>query len=153
MIAARPFSSLVNRTSMKGAVMTHPRPALFVALIPALAITAVLGAQDAATPSEDKPGTGAWANYDFVPGEQVLFYEDFADDRVGDDVGDDASNLALSEQRAAAVKTYLVDTFQMDAARLETAGLGESAPAVPNTSPEARQQNRRVELVRMEAKS
>jgi outer membrane protein OmpA-like peptidoglycan-associated protein len=70
-----------------------------------------------------------------------------------DDVGDDASNLALSEQRAAAVKTYLVDTFQIDAARLETAGLGESKPAVPNTSPEARQQNRRVELVRMEAKS
>jgi len=30
-----------------------------------------------------KPGEGVWANYDFVPGERVLFAEDFADDRVG----------------------------------------------------------------------
>ena len=30
------------------------------------------------------PGTGAWANYDFVPGERVLFAEDFTADRVGD---------------------------------------------------------------------
>jgi OmpA-OmpF porin, OOP family len=30
-----------------------------------------------------KPGQGAWANYDFVPGERVLFYEDFTRDRVG----------------------------------------------------------------------
>jgi outer membrane protein OmpA-like peptidoglycan-associated protein len=65
-----------------------------------------------------------------------------------DDVGDDASNQTLSEQRAAAVKAYLVDTFGIDAARLDTAGFGESKPAIPDTSPEARQQNRRVELVR-----
>lgn len=31
-----------------------------------------------------RPGEGAWANYDFVPGEEVLFVEDYADDRVGD---------------------------------------------------------------------
>lgn len=68
-----------------------------------------------------------------------------------DDVGDEASNQALSEQRAAAVKTYLVETLQIDTARLETAGFGASKPAVPNTSPEARQQNRRVELVRVGA--
>lgn len=30
-----------------------------------------------------KPGEGVWANYDFVPGERVLFAEDFANDRVG----------------------------------------------------------------------
>jgi len=65
-----------------------------------------------------------------------------------DDVGDDASNQTLSEERAAAVKAYLVDTFDIDAARLDTAGFGESKPAIPDTSPEARQQNRRVELVR-----
>ena len=35
-------------------------------------------------PSENmKPGEGAWANYDFVPGERVLFAEDFSKDRVG----------------------------------------------------------------------
>jgi OOP family OmpA-OmpF porin len=30
-----------------------------------------------------KPGEGAWANYDFVPGERVLVAEDFSKDRVG----------------------------------------------------------------------
>ena len=29
------------------------------------------------------PGEGAWANYDFVPGDRVLFAEDFSSDRVG----------------------------------------------------------------------
>ena len=31
-----------------------------------------------------RPGEGAWANYDFVPGERVLFYDDMATDFVGD---------------------------------------------------------------------
>lgn len=30
------------------------------------------------------PGDGAWANYDFVPGERVLFADTFADEYVGD---------------------------------------------------------------------
>lgn len=34
--------------------------------------------------SRMKPGEGAWANYDFVPGERVLFADDFAADQVGD---------------------------------------------------------------------
>jgi OmpA-OmpF porin, OOP family len=66
-----------------------------------------------------------------------------------DDVGDDASNQTLSEQRAAAVKAYLVETYGLDAGRLQTAGFGETKPVVPNDSPEGRQQNRRVELVRL----
>ncbi len=31
-----------------------------------------------------EPGEGVWANYDFVPGSTVLFYEDYTNDRVGD---------------------------------------------------------------------
>ena len=65
-----------------------------------------------------------------------------------DDQGDEAYNQALSERRAAAVKTYLVESFGIDGARLDAAGLGESKPAVPNDTPEGRQQNRRVELVK-----
>ncbi|HEX6090066.1 MAG TPA: OmpA family protein [Gemmatimonadales bacterium] len=64
-----------------------------------------------------------------------------------DNVGSAASNKSLSEQRAAAVKTYLVSKG-IDAARIETAGLGDTKPAAPNTTPEGRQQNRRVELVK-----
>jgi outer membrane protein OmpA-like peptidoglycan-associated protein len=35
-------------------------------------------------PPPAKPGTDVWANYDFVPGDQVLFVEDLEGDRVGD---------------------------------------------------------------------
>lgn len=30
------------------------------------------------------PGEGAWLNYDFKPGDRVLFYDDFSADNVGD---------------------------------------------------------------------
>jgi len=34
-------------------------------------------------PTAASPGTAVWANFDFVPGERVLFAEDFTRDRVG----------------------------------------------------------------------
>jgi OmpA-OmpF porin, OOP family len=40
-------------------------------------------ARVADSPAQARPGEGAWANYDFVPGERILFREDFASDRVG----------------------------------------------------------------------
>lgn len=36
---------------------------------------------DSGAPSA--PGEGVWSNYDFVPGDRILFAEDFSDDRVG----------------------------------------------------------------------
>ena len=66
-----------------------------------------------------------------------------------DDVGDAKANQSLSEARAAAVKAHLVKEYGIDAARLEAKGFGASKPAVPNTTAEGRQQNRRVELVKM----
>lgn len=66
-----------------------------------------------------------------------------------DDVGDDASNLDLSQRRAAAVREFLIANYQIDGARLEAKGFGESQPAAPNTTPEGRQNNRRVELVKL----
>src|SRR5690606_39062270 len=38
----------------------------------------------AAAGAVPKPGEGAWANYDFTPGDEILLYEDFSRDRVGD---------------------------------------------------------------------
>jgi outer membrane protein OmpA-like peptidoglycan-associated protein len=61
--------------------------------------------------------------------------------------GLDAHNQALSEQRAAAVKTYLTGAG-IDGARLKTAGFGESRPVADNATELGRAQNRRVELVR-----
>ena len=66
-----------------------------------------------------------------------------------DNVGEDAANLALSDQRAAAVKVYLVENHSVDGSRLETRGLGETKPATSNDAAEGRQQNRRVELVKL----
>lgn len=65
-----------------------------------------------------------------------------------DDVGGAAANQRLSEQRAAAVKAYLVATHGIDAGRLTSEGLGASRPAASNDTPDGRQKNRRVELVR-----
>jgi OmpA-OmpF porin, OOP family len=66
-----------------------------------------------------------------------------------DNVGAAASNLDLSKRRAAAVKAYLVGTLRVDASRLESNGFGSAKPTQPNTTPEGRQSNRRVELVKL----
>lgn len=65
-----------------------------------------------------------------------------------DSVGNAASNQQLSERRAAAVKSYLEREHGIAAERLEAMGLGAANPVAPNDTPEGRQQNRRVELVR-----
>ena len=65
-----------------------------------------------------------------------------------DNVGKAESNQALSEKRAAAVRKYLIDNYQIDAARLEAKGMGQTKPAGSNDTAEGRQQNRRVELVK-----
>jgi outer membrane protein OmpA-like peptidoglycan-associated protein len=65
-----------------------------------------------------------------------------------DNVGAAAANQTLSEKRAAAVKAALVATYGIAAERLTAQGFGASKPAAPNTTPEGRQTNRRVELVK-----
>jgi outer membrane protein OmpA-like peptidoglycan-associated protein len=64
-----------------------------------------------------------------------------------DDTGSADANRQLSERRAAAVRDYLVQREGIAASRLESAGLGQSAPVADNATPEGRQTNRRVELV------
>ena len=66
-----------------------------------------------------------------------------------DDVGAAASNQSLSEKRAEAVRQYLVDTYGIDKSRLQSKGFGSSKPSTSNDTPEGRQQNRRVELVKI----
>jgi OmpA-OmpF porin, OOP family len=65
-----------------------------------------------------------------------------------DNVGAPAANLKLSQDRAAAVKAYLVQTGGIAATRLTTAGLGDTKPVADNKTEEGRAQNRRVELVK-----
>lgn len=62
-----------------------------------------------------------------------------------DDVGDAAKNQKLSEDRAAACKSYL-QIQGVDLNRMEDAGFGESKPKVKNDSAANRAENRRVEF-------
>lgn len=59
--------------------------------------------------------------------------------------GTDAYNLRLSQQRAEAVRRYLIDRGA-PAASLRAVGFGESRPIADNDSAEGRSRNRRVEL-------
>ncbi|WP_119459964.1 OmpA family protein [Rhodospirillaceae bacterium SYSU D60014] len=67
-----------------------------------------------------------------------------------DSTGSDAYNLALSEQRAEAVRTALV-IHGVDPSRIETQGLGEISPVAVNSTSQGRQMNRRVEVVILNA--
>jgi outer membrane protein OmpA-like peptidoglycan-associated protein len=66
-----------------------------------------------------------------------------------DSDGDDAKNLDLSKRRAASVKNTLSSEFGIESSRLETDGKGESQPSEPNTSPQGKANNRRVEFVKL----
>ena len=66
-----------------------------------------------------------------------------------DSAGSDAINKTLSEQRAAAVREYLIRRG-IDAGRLTAVGYGESTPLAPNTTPRGRRLNRRVEMTILE---
>ena len=62
--------------------------------------------------------------------------------------GNAASNQTLSVERANAVRTMLVG-LGIDAGRLEATGFGQTRPVADNDTPTGREQNRRVELVRL----
>jgi outer membrane protein OmpA-like peptidoglycan-associated protein len=62
-----------------------------------------------------------------------------------DSSGDAAFNKQLSQERAEAVRQYLVGKG-LDASRLEPKGFGAERPVAPNTSAKGRETNRRVEF-------
>jgi len=64
-----------------------------------------------------------------------------------DDVGERDNNVRLSQERAEAVKKWLVDRGVAES-RLTTRGAGPDEPLVPNTNAANRQKNRRVEFFR-----
>jgi len=63
-----------------------------------------------------------------------------------DNQGNQAINQPLSENRAAAVRTWLMEKG-IAAARLKTRGFGDTRPIDSNATPEGRANNRRVEFV------
>ncbi|MFY7988709.1 MAG: OmpA family protein [Flavobacterium sp.] len=62
-----------------------------------------------------------------------------------DSTGSEASNQKLSEERAAAVRNFLVENG-IDASRLSSKGFGESMPVDSNKTAKGKANNRRVEV-------
>ncbi|HWI51247.1 MAG TPA: flagellar motor protein MotB [Symbiobacteriaceae bacterium] len=56
-------------------------------------------------------------------------------------------NWALSSARANTVLRYLHDYYQIAGGRLAVAGYADSHPVAPNTTPQGRAKNRRVDIV------
>ena len=63
-----------------------------------------------------------------------------------DSQGSDSYNMKLSQQRAEAVKEYLLQKGVPPAAIVEVLGMGETMPIADNSTAEGREQNRRVEF-------
>lgn len=62
-----------------------------------------------------------------------------------DNVGNADANLLLSNERAKAVKQYLIGR-NIDAARISVAGKGDADPIASNDNEEGRTRNRRIEF-------
>ncbi|HZS47397.1 MAG TPA: OmpA family protein [Blastocatellia bacterium] len=63
-----------------------------------------------------------------------------------DSTGSANANRALSQRRADAVQTYLVEHYNIPLYRVRMIGLGEDKPVAGNNSRTGRAQNRRVEV-------
>lgn len=66
-----------------------------------------------------------------------------------DNVGDESVNLRLSQERADAVKQFLVQKG-IASNRIQTKGLGSSNPIATNDTEAGRAQNRRIEFIRLQ---
>lgn len=56
-------------------------------------------------------------------------------------------NLALSERRAQAVKTYMTDVMRIPGFRIAATGFGDTRPIANNKTAEGRTRNRRIDLI------
>jgi len=64
-----------------------------------------------------------------------------------DSTGSDAANQRISQQRAEAVKTYLVTRHGIDPSRITTEGRGSADPVGDNATAAGRAQNRRAVVI------
>lgn len=64
-----------------------------------------------------------------------------------DSQGSDSANLILSQDRADAVKQYIVANFGRNPERISSIGYGEARPVANNETADGRARNRRIDLV------
>lgn len=63
--------------------------------------------------------------------------------------GSSESNLNLSQERAKSVRAALISTYGISIERIKTDGKGESSPVADNNSTSGKEQNRRVEFIKL----
>ncbi len=64
-----------------------------------------------------------------------------------DSFGGDEQNLQLSQERADAVRSYLLANMQLDPSLIDAVGFGEAQPVASNETAEGRARNRRTDVV------
>ena len=64
-----------------------------------------------------------------------------------DSNGGDSANLILSQDRADALRQYLVSNFGVNAERVTSIGYGETRPVANNETADGRARNRRIDLI------
>jgi len=119
-----------------------PAPVAAVAPAPKLVLEGVNFDFDKATLRQDDIGTldddvatlKSWGDVDIEVAGHT------------DSMGSDAYNMNLSQQRAEAVRNFLISKG-VAADRLTAKGYGESQPVADNATEEGRFKNRRVELI------
>lgn len=68
-----------------------------------------------------------------------------------DSVGSLSGNIALSKRRAQSVRQRLIDAHGIEAARMQAEGMGYLSPVASNLAEAGRDQNRRVEVILLDA--
>lgn len=98
-------------------------------------------------PNSARMGLDSRAVVDEI-GEFMRAYENTVVDIEGntDSSGSRDLNMALSKQRADAVKAYLVEKFRFPAERMRTIGNGPDKPLDSNATLEGREKNRRTDI-------
>ena len=64
-----------------------------------------------------------------------------------DATGEAGRNMALSEERAQAVKAHMTDVMRIPAFRISATGFGDTRPIASNKTGEGRARNRRIDLI------
>jgi outer membrane protein OmpA-like peptidoglycan-associated protein len=64
-----------------------------------------------------------------------------------DSNGSDSANLILSQDRADAVRQYLVTQFGANPEKISSIGYGEVRPVATNETADGRARNRRIDLI------
>lgn len=79
---------------------------------------------------------------------EIFPYASFAIEGHTDSFGTDSTNLILSQQRADAVKSYLLANLDSSfVPKIAAQGYGESRPIGNNETEEGRRKNRRIDLI------